>query len=158
MPTGALYSVLLLLHVVAAVIGFGALAVTGVQAQRARRGPAQPSADGVRRYFRPGVNWPGRVLYAVPVLGVALVADSRRAFDVGDGFVVAGLVLWVLSAVMAEVVVWPAERRIQEVVTDRWGEDSSGGDLQRDCTTVARASVVLAGIFALGVVVMVGKP
>ena len=157
-PTGALYSVLLLAHVAAAVIGFGALAVTGVQAGRARAGPAQPGADAVRRYFRPGVNWPGRVVYGVPVLGFALVADSRSAFDAGDGFVVIGLVLWALSVAVAEAVLWPAERRIQETVTERWGDDGVRGQLRRDCTVVARASAMLVALFVLSVVVMVGKP
>ena len=157
-PTGALYSVLLVLHVAAAVVGYGALLVTGVQAARARRGPAQPDAEGVRRYFRPGINWAGRSLYAVPVLGFVLVADSRSAFSSGDAFVVVGLVLLAISVVVAEAVVWPAERRIQEIVTERWGEERFRATLERDCTMVATASAVLTVLFVVAVVVMVGKP
>src|ERR1700676_5507430 len=41
-PTGALYSTLLLLHVLCAVVGFGTMVATGVQAARARRGPSAP--------------------------------------------------------------------------------------------------------------------
>ncbi len=61
----------------------------------------------MRRYFRPGVNWAGRALYGVPVFGFALVAASDGAFDAGDAFVAVGLVLWLVAAVLAEVVVWP---------------------------------------------------
>ena len=157
-PTGALYSVLLVLHVAAAVVGFGALAMTGVQAGRALRGPQQPGAEGVRRYFRPGVNWAGRALYAVPVLGFALVADSARSVDVGDGFVLAGLVLWGVAAAVAEAVVWPAERRIQVVVTTRWADATARPALAGDCARVRAWTSLLDVVFVAAVVVMVAKP
>ena len=157
-PEGPGYTVLLVLHVAAAVIGFGALATTGVQAARARRGPGGPSADAVRRYFRPGVNWPGRVLYAVPILGFALAADSNGAVMVGDGWVVAGLVLWLAAAGVAETVVWPAERRIQLIVTERWDDPVVRPELERSCRHVAAASAVVVAVFLAAVVVMVAKP
>ena len=91
--------ILLMLHVLCAVVGFGTMVVTGVQAARARRGPSAPGADGVRRYFRPGVNWAGRALYGVPVFGFCLIVASHGAFDAGDGFVVVGLIVWLVAAV-----------------------------------------------------------
>ncbi|MHB8681333.1 MAG: hypothetical protein ACYDA2_04465 [Acidimicrobiales bacterium] len=157
-PTGAGYSVLLLLHVAAALVGYGALAVTGYQAARARRGPGQLGSDAVRRYFRPGVNWAGRALYAVPVLGFALVADSNGAFTSGQEFVVAGLVLWLAAAAAAEGVVWPAERRIQLVVTERWDDPAVAATLLRDCQRVVVGSVALSVLFVAAVVIMFGKP
>ena len=157
-PTGALYSVLLVLHVAAAVVGFGALALTGAQAGRAARGPAQAGAEGVRRYFRPGVNWAGRALYAVPVLGFALVADSAGAFGAADRFVLAGLVLWLAAAAAAEMVVWPAEQRIQAIVTTRWSDEGARPALVRDCARVRTWAALLDVVFLAAVVVMVAKP
>jgi len=162
-PTGAAYSVLLLCHVASAVVGFGALAVTGVQARRARRGPSGVGSDGVRRYFRPGVNWAARALYGVPVFGFALVASSRGAFAVGDGFVVAGLALWLAATAVAEAVVWPGERRIQEVVSSRWGTgagETTGSDrrFDLDCRRVAAAAALLSAVFVVAVVLMVAQP
>jgi Predicted integral membrane protein (DUF2269) len=153
-PTGAVYSILLLLHVACAVIGFGALAMTGVQARRARRGPTAPGADGVRRYFRPGINWAARVLYGVPVFGFALISASQKAFAAGDGFVIAGLGLWAASTVVAEVVVWPAERRIQDVVSTTW--ETAG--LERDCRRVVMAAASLSVVFVVAVILMVARP
>jgi hypothetical protein len=154
-PTGVVYSILLLLHVGFSVIGFGALALTGIQARRARRGPGAGGADGVRRFFRPGVNWAARTLYGVPILGFALVSSSRGAFSAGDGFVVAGLGLWALSTLVAEVVVWPGERRIQETVSGRW---ETGGRFDNDCRRVAASAAVLCGVFVVAVVAMVAQP
>jgi uncharacterized membrane protein len=157
-PQNPGYSVLLVLHVAAAVVGFGALATTGVQAARARRGPAQSGADNLRRYFRPGVNWAGRTLYAVPLLGLGLVADSQGAFDVGDGWIVAGLALWLVALVLAELLAWPGERRVQQLVTERWDDPAAAGALDRECRRLAATSAVLVAVFLAAVVVMVGKP
>lgn len=157
-PEGPGYSVLLVAHVTAAVVGFGALATTGLQAARARRGPGAPGAEGVRRYFEPGVNWPARVVYAVPVLGFALAADSNGAVMIGDGWVVAGLLLWLGAAVAAETVVWPGERRIQAIVSEQWDEPATRAELDRTCRQVAAAAVVLVGVFVAAVVLMVAKP
>jgi hypothetical protein len=157
-PTGAGYSVLLLLHVAAAVVGFGALAVTGAQAGRARRGPGQPGAEGVRRYFRPGVNWAGRVLYVVPVAGFGLVADSNGAFAAAQGFVVSGLVLWVLATAVAEAVVWPGERRLQQLVTEAWDEPIAMAAIDSEAQRVQVAAVVTTVVFVVAVVLMFGKP
>jgi Predicted integral membrane protein (DUF2269) len=154
-PTGAVYSILLLLHVGTAVVGFGAVVMTGVQARRARKGPAADGAEGVRRFFRPGVNWAGRALYAVPVFGFALISASQGAFTTDDGFVIAGLGLWALATVTAEFVVWPGERRIQEVVSNGWTTDPR---FEVDCLRVARAAAVLSGVFVVAVILMVARP
>jgi hypothetical protein len=154
-PTGAVYSILLLFHVGCAVVGFGAVAMTGVQARRARRGPEAKGAEGVRRYFRPGINVAARALYGVPVFGFGLIAASKGAFDSGDGFVVAGLGLWAVATVVAEVVMWPGERRIQEAVTGGW-ERARGFD--RQCLSVSVSAVALSVVFVAAVVLMVARP
>ena len=156
-PTGELYTTLLLLHVLCAVVGFGAVGITGLQAARARRGPSAPGADGVRRYFRPGVNWAGRVLYGVPVFGFCLLVASKGAFRASDTFVVGGLLLWTGAAVVAEGVVWPVERRIQEAMARGW-EEPSAPPLARDCVVVARTALMLDVVFVAATVLMVGKP
>ena len=142
---GSAVQILLMLHVLCAVVGFGTMVVTGVQAGRARRGPSAPGADAVRRYFRPGVNWAGRALYGVPVFGFGLIAASDGAFASGDGFVVVGLVVWLVAALLAEVVVWPGERRIQVEVTEAVGSKPRvGRALDRDCRQVGGGAAVLA--------------
>jgi uncharacterized membrane protein len=157
-PTGALYTVLVVLHVLCAVIGFGAVVLTGVQASRARHGPHSRGAESVRRYFRPGANLAGRSIYGVPVFGFASIAASGGEWHTGDGFVVVGLLLWLASAVAAELVVWPAERRLQIIVTQAWGEVGSAAELDRVSRRVAALAASVTGIFVVAVVVMVARP
>ena len=157
-PTGALYSTLVVTHVLSAVVGFGAVVLTGVQAKRAQRGPSVAGADGVRRYFRPGPNWAGRVVYAVPVLGFASIAASHGAWSADDAFVLFGLALWLVAALLAELVVWPAERRIQLLVSSGWDDAWRAGRLARDCLRASSVAWVVAAIFVSAVVVMVARP
>jgi uncharacterized membrane protein len=171
-PTGVGYSLLLVAHLASAVVGFGALGLTGFEASKARGGPASENAESVRRYFRPGVNWAARTLYLVPIFGFALLADSNGVFGASDIFVVVGLCIWAASTAVAELVVWPAERRIQRAVTDGWGPSSEaevGGKrdpdplkldpaLKRDCDRIVVVTWILAAGFLAAVVVMIGKP
>jgi len=157
-PTGALYSILVVVHVLCAVVGFGAVVLTGFQAARARRDPSAPGAEGVRRYFRPGTNWAGRVVYGVPVFGFAVIGASGGAWRPGDAFVVAGLVIWLASAALAETVAWPGERRIQSLVTERWADARRSGELDRTCRQVMAAAAATGALFVVAVVVMVARP
>ncbi|MHB8220816.1 MAG: hypothetical protein ACYDHU_10945 [Acidimicrobiales bacterium] len=163
-PTGAAFDIVLLLHVVAVVVGLGAVAASGIQAARllsasraGQDGPAPDVPASIREYFAPGVNWVGRVLYAVPVLGFALLELSHGAFGVDDAWVQAGLGLWVAAAVVAEWLHWPAERRIQNLLL---GELSGDGwtELRRACRSVCVTASGLAGLLLAAVVLMVSRP
>ncbi len=118
LPHSPAYDLVLLAHVLAVLVALVAVAVAGGHAVALRSvlraGGPVPSV--LVRYFRPGVNWAGRSLLAVPVLGLALVAMSHGAWSVGDAWVLLGLVLWLAAAGLAESALWPGERRLQVVV------------------------------------------
>ncbi len=154
-PGTPAYTVVLLAHVAAALVGLGSVVASGVVGVLARRGPRAPSAGAVRRYFRPGPVVAGRVLYAVPVLGFALVGMSRGAFSAGDGFVVAGLGLWAAAMLGAEAVLWPAERRVRRAVDAGWVPSAA---LDRDLRHVVRAAASVGACVAAAMIVMIVKP
>jgi hypothetical protein len=177
---------LLVLHVLSAVVGFGAIFLTGVYAGLARR----RADESVRRYFRPGPNWAARALYAVPVLGVALVTTSHGADRFGQPWVWVSLVLWFAATALAQAVVWPGEGRIQRLVGEagpggRPGDQASGavaheagpggrpGDqasgavapeagpgvqLDDACRRVVRAAAAIDLIFVATLVLMLARP
>lgn len=168
-PTGPAFDVVLLLHVAAVAVALGAVAAAGIQAGRVRAaGPGAPPA-GLAGYYAPGVNWVGRTLHAVPVLGLALVALSGGAYGFDDAWIQWGIGLWAAAAVGSEAVLWPAERRIQAAVTaalaaggagDGPGAAPAGGAtlLARDCRTAALAAGVLLAVLLAAIVVMVAQP
>ncbi len=151
------FDLLLIAHVTCAIVGFGALVTSGVQAARLGRVDPVSAPPALRRYFAPGVNWAGRVLYGVPVFGFLLLADSSGRLRAGDPWVIAGLALWGTAAVVAETVLWPAERRIQAVLA---GPGQAGGRrvLARDCRLVAGLGGAVGLVFVVATVLMVARP
>jgi len=175
-PHGPAYSLTLLAHVACAVIGFGTVVASALQAARLRsvRSGELPSGSLVR-YYLPGVNWAGRVIYAVPVLGLALIAQSDRAFSLTDGWIMAGLALWLVAVVVGEAVLWPAERRIQRLlvgsveptpgagptvlrVTDPAGLAAAVDQARGHCRSVTVAGAVMLATFVAATVLMLGQP
>jgi uncharacterized membrane protein len=138
----AAYDVILLAHVLSAAVGLGALAIAGANAWALRR--SGPDPEPIRRYYRPGVNWAGRVLFLVPVLGLVLMAMSHGDWSFSEGWIMVGLTLWVLVAVSAEMYLWPAERRLQAAVSaatalssvDGGGTVAGTGETRVDTTAV----------------------
>lgn len=112
------YDLVLLAHVLSAVVGLVALGVAAGSALALRgvlrRGAPVPEA--LARYYRPGVNWAGRVLFLVPVFGVALLVMSDGQWGFGDTWVTLGMAVWAGVAVLAEAALWPDERRLQDMV------------------------------------------
>jgi uncharacterized membrane protein len=156
-PTGAVFDIVLLLHVACATVGLGTVVVSGVQAGRLlAAGGAGPSPTLVA-YFAPGVNWVGRVLYAVPLLGLALLGLSQGAYGLDDGWVQWGLGLWVVAILCAEGLLWPAERRIQSKL-EAHGADPAAPELRRACRTTCLAAGWLVAVLILAIVLMVARP
>ena len=148
----AAYDLVLLAHVLAALVGFGAVAVAGAYALALSR--SGPDSEAVQRYYRPGANWAGRVLFLVPVLGVALVAMGQGDWSWSDGWILAGLVLWVVVALAAEMVLWPAERGLQAAIGDR----PPTARLRSQCLRVVVLASALCLLLVAATVIMVAKP
>lgn len=174
-PTGAAFDIVLILHVGCLLVGLASVLTTGIQAWRARGGPDDAGSPSVARYFRPGINWPGRVLYLLLVFGFVLVAMSRGVYGFGDAFVQVGLVLWITAVATAEMVVWPGERTLQAIVSGhgaahrpargpiegdresplRW---AATGEARRVATRVALSAWAVCAVLVAATVVMVQKP
>jgi len=169
----AAYDLVLLAHVLSALVAMVALVVAGgfALALRGALGRGGPLPVAVVRYFRPGVNWVGRVLFLVPVLGVALIAMSGGQWGYSDGWVTIGLAVWAVVALVAEGVLWPTERRLQEVVATREAtvgtatEAPGGPDGQEPpgdpaglCLRSGLLGIGLAVVLVAVAVLMVAKP
>jgi Predicted integral membrane protein (DUF2269) len=176
--TGFASGVMLVLHVATAVVGFGAVIATGVAARAARRSASAPAA---RRYFRPGPNWASLSLLLVPVFGAALEALQKFP-DVHQAWPWVALVLWAVAAAIGVFVHWPAERRIQALVSAAGDEadrppagdartraphdlgsgapdlDTAPPDLQGPCRRAVWSSAAMAVLFVACVGVMVTQP
>jgi hypothetical protein len=172
-PSGPAFTVVLLLHVAAALIAMVTLVAGVAAAGRLLGTRSGPLPASVRTYFSPGENWAGRSLYLVPVFGFALVGLSGGAYSVGQPWVIAGLCLWVVAVGLAEVALWPAERQVRRALAAPAAVDGSAGvdgpgaahplhaapdEAVRACRSVLWASAAVFAVLAAAMVVMFARP
>ncbi len=120
------FDVLVGIHVVVAIVGFGSVALSGIYGGLATRAGRPGAHEEIRRYFAS----PGRLellVVVAPLIGVAAVASEPGASRFGQAWVAVALVLWVLGSVLLFGVVRPAEAVLRSTVSaDAVGEDGAG--------------------------------
>ena len=157
---GTAHGALVVLHVVSAVVGFGAVAVTGAYAAAARASPDPLGEVPLIRYFRPGTNWAARTLLVIPVFGMALVFSGHRS-TVSEAWPWIGLGLWVVACGLASAVCWPAERAIQLWLAGRPDPNRGAVDLagfRRACARAEWSAAAVSVCFVAAVVIMIAQP
>jgi uncharacterized membrane protein len=141
--SGGLYDALVALHVVCAVVGFGAVAISGVYGGLSRN---PENSVETRRYFasRGLAEW---LILPVPFFGVGAFLADDRSGDLAEAWVIAGSAVWVLATVLLVAVVRPAERRIR-----------IGGDTVTAGRTLMLAGLACDVLFVVALAVMVTQP
>ena len=166
-PQGPAFDIVLLLHVGCVVAGLATVVTSAATAARLRRllRVVRSLPEAVVRYFRPGVNWGGRLLYGIPIFGFALLAMSHGAYALSDGWVASGLAVFVVVVVLAEGVLWPAERRIQGSVSsgststsESEAEPRGAPTVLRDAQLIVWSAAAALVLLLVGTVLMVAQP
>jgi len=159
LPSGPAYTVVLICHVAAVLVGVVAVVASGVAAARVLRSGGRPISPSVRTYFAPGVNWAGRVLYLVPAFGVTLVELSHGVYPITAAWVLCGIGLWISAMILAEGILWPAERRVQRALAADVGTPGEvPPDARRACRTVCLSAAVVLLLLLVAMAVMLAKP
>jgi hypothetical protein len=131
-----LFVVFVTLHVVSAIIGSGAIALSGVYGGVARHVERAGAVEETRRWFATP-NRLALLLLAVPFFGVgALLAGSRSA-QLHHLWVVCALCVWLAMSGLLTGVVRPAERHLGEYLAAR-SDDGPGEGI--DGVAVAQAA------------------
>jgi lysylphosphatidylglycerol synthetase-like protein (DUF2156 family) len=183
-PTGAGFDIVLLLHIGCVLIAVIAVVISAAQAGRLRalglanpdRDPdlwtSQPPPVELVRYYRPGPNWAGRVVWGVPIFGFLLLALSHGYYRFSQNWIVIGLVIFIAVAVMGEGWLWPAERQLQRLVTgavsnpEQRGESNGTSDSHNEhetsmmgpTRTVIVSGIAMVVLMVVATVVMVAQP
>jgi lysylphosphatidylglycerol synthetase-like protein (DUF2156 family) len=160
-PDGPAFDIVLILHVGCVVVGLVTLVASTATATRLRQliAATRPLSETVARYFRLGVNWAGRTVYGIPIFGFLLLALSHGAYSLGDGWIMAGLVILVGVVVVTEGTLWPAERRLQvSLATLGEGDASSRESVVRDAKVMAISAAAATVLLIVGSALMVAQP
>jgi hypothetical protein len=160
---GDVFGVLVAAHVICAVVGFGALLLSGIYGFSNRR-PAGPEAiEEARRYFRS----PGRIellVLPVPFLGLAALLVQPHGRGPGQLWDLAASAIWLVAAVVLFGVVRPAERSIRAALRLGAATPASGeGDIDLARLGESARRLGWAGLttdmaFFLALVLMIFQP
>ena len=162
-PAGhpGLYDVLVALHVVCAVAGFGAVAVSGAYGAIGRRARDEAGVEEVRRFFS-SRSWVAHLLLVAPVFGVAAMAVRPGGSEFGALWAVAGLVIWVMAGALLLAVVRPSERVVRAAVSTPAGPGPAGrgpdASLRAGATRLMWAGAASDMLFVVALVLMVTQP
>jgi hypothetical protein len=161
-PSGhpAAYDILIGLHVVCVVIGFGAVALSGIYGAIGRdlgRPPVRSeTVQDLRRFFSSDSKL-GWLLVAGPAFGATAMAVRPGGSEFEDLWVIVGEILWVVATVVLLAGVRPSERRIQSAVRQdagRMGDPSIAAACRRLMWAAAASDV----IFVIALFLMVTQP
>jgi hypothetical protein len=160
--SGPIYDLLLVAHVIVAVVGFGAVAAAGLAASSARRSRDPLGDEAVRRFFKPGRDWPARAIFLVPVLGLALLFGGDRG-DAGAPWPWIGMSLWIAAAGLASAMSWPAEHRAQDALAALVEAPAGIGpdplvQFRDACRKMELAAGMISVCFVAAVAVMIVQP
>ena len=144
-----IYDVLVGLHVVCALVGFGSVAISGVYGASVRRTKEPSDSEETTRYFQ-SRGWPELLILAVPIFGVAAVGVRPEGADFGDLWVVGGLVLWALAAALLVGIVRPAENGIRAGGADH--------DVRSSGARLMWAAATSDVLFVLALALMITQP
>ncbi|MDQ2754184.1 MAG: DUF2269 domain-containing protein [Actinomycetota bacterium] len=152
-----IYVLLVVVHIITAVVGFGAVAVSGVYGGLARR--ASPGgvsqSEEVRRYFGRPVR-AELLLLAVPFVGLgAVAADRQRLAQV---WIVGALIIWWAAAGLYVGVVRPAEAALCRLALDKDGDPTPSMEAEQAGTRLVWAAGICNLAFFVALVLMVIRP
>lgn len=106
-----IYKLVLVLHILTAIVGFGAVLLNGIYGQQARsRKGTEGLAISQANFLVSKIGM--FFIYAVFVFGILLVVLSDKAWSFSDSWIVTAIVLYVLGIGLAHGAAFPNARRM----------------------------------------------
>ena len=158
------YNIVKVLHILCAIIGFGGVLLNGVYGAQAKaRGGREAAAIGhavyrvstIAEYF----------IYAVFLLGLALVGLGNNLFDFGQTWIWLSILLFIAALGLSHGALRPRVRRMNALL-DELAEVPAGGsgpppqaaELDAITKQIAILEAILDVVFVVLLVFMVFKP
>ena len=114
---GTGYKIVLLLHILCAIVGFGGVLLNGLYGREAKRRPgpgglaiaeANLFVSRIAEYF----------IYAVFVLGFALVGMSKDAWEFSQTWIWLAIVLYIVGIGVSHGVLFPNAKRMRDLAAE----------------------------------------
>lgn len=153
---GFAYNVVLLLHILCAIVGFGGVILNGVYASRARQLPPEQNLAVMEVNSFVSMKVAEIFIYLVPVFGFALLGLSDKAYQFSQLWVWLSIVIYVVALGVSHGALMPKVKQMLATMRDMVDTPPAGPDDTRVATVAATGKQIgaLSGILHLSLVVM----
>jgi uncharacterized membrane protein len=159
------YKIVLVLHLLAVMVGFGGLFLNAAYGLQARARSGREGLAIAEALYNVSRKWTEYFIYAVPILGIALVMMSEDTIKFSDMWVSASFVVYIVALGVLHGLQFPNIKRMNQMMAElaaAEGRASGSTDVRAELERRGKRSAVVGGIFNLlivaAVVLMVFKP
>jgi uncharacterized membrane protein len=111
------YKIVLVLHILCAIVGFGAVFLNGIYGQQAKaRKGAEGLAISQANYLVSNIG--EYFIYAVFLLGIVLVLIGDNVFDFGQTWIWLAMLLFLTSLAVSQLLLRPRVKRMQALMEE----------------------------------------
>jgi HAMP domain-containing protein len=158
------YKIVLVLHILCAIVGFGTVIFNGIygaqaKARRGKEGLAITQANilvsGIAEYF----------IYAVFLLGIALVLIGHNVFDFGQTWIWLAMIVFLIALFVSQGLLRPRVNRLEELMQEvvdagppQGGPPPQAAEMEKVGGQIGRIAPVLHVALVVILVLMVFKP
>jgi uncharacterized membrane protein len=153
---GDLYNAVLVLHILAAIIGFGGMFIAGFYGNEARTLPGREGLAVAQTTLKVTGRIPTVAVCAVPILGILLILMSEDAIKFSEMWISLSFLLYIVLMGLATGIQVPT---IRKMVAMRAGADGAASmQVQAMGKKVATVSAVVNVLWVVILILMVYKP
>ena len=162
------YKIVLLLHILCAIVGFGTVILNGLYGREAKRrpGPGGLSISEANLFVSQIAEY---FIYAVFVFGIALVFMSDKAWEFGQTWIWLAMALYIVGIGVSHGVLFPNAKRMRDLAAELVaagppppdappGPPSQVVEMARREKTLGAASTFLHLLLVAILVLMIWKP
>lgn len=154
--TSNAYRIVLALHILAAIVGFGSVLLNGVYASKAKARPGPEGAAIAQANYDVSFGWSMWFIYAVIIFGFALVGMSDKLLKFSQTWVWLGVVLYLAIIGIVHGVHRPNLRRLNELIQK--GDPADREEMERRGRLAEAMGTVMTVLVVVIVFLMVMKP
>jgi uncharacterized membrane protein len=153
---GDLYKVVLVLHILSVIIGFGGMFIAGFYGNEARNRPGQEGLAVAESALKVTGQIPTVAVIAAPLLGILLVFLSDDTWKFSEAWISVSFLLYIVLMGLATGVQVPTIRKIVAMRANAQGGMTA--EMAAAGKKVATASAVVNVLWVVILVLMVFKP
>ncbi len=152
------YKIVLVLHLLAAMVGFGGIFLNVAYGLQARARAGREGTAIAEALYNVSRKWTEYFIYAVPILGIALVMMSDDTIKFSDLWISASLAVYIVALGVLHALQFPNIKKMNVLMAelaDSGARVSGSTDLVAELERRGKRSAFVGGLFNLLVVAAV---